>query len=319
MIGTLAARAWWIASRVWGMTPSSAATTTITAMSVTRAPRARIAVNASWPGVSRNTIRRPSLVDLAGADVLGDPAALTGRHGRRPERVEQARLAVVDVAHDGHDRGPGLEQGGVVLLEQDLLGPASATGSSPAAARAGLFAATTSATSKPSSPATSDAVSRSISWLMVAKMSLLMSSRITSAALTSSSSASSLTVIVAGSSIAPRSRGSRTCTPPGLNAGIAARRLAGSAPAAGAAPTPCHAFSLMVSIDGWGRRRSAGDGVQDCVVDRASRGVRRATVAGMVARSACSRARLRGRGVPAGRVAAEVGAAPGRPTGGIDR
>ncbi len=46
MIGTLAARAWWIASSVWGMTPSSAATTT-TAMSVTRAPRARIAVNAS--------------------------------------------------------------------------------------------------------------------------------------------------------------------------------------------------------------------------------------------------------------------------------
>ena len=61
MIGTLAARAWWIASSVWGMTPSSAATTT-TATSVTRAPRARIAVNASWPGVSRKTIRRPSLV-----------------------------------------------------------------------------------------------------------------------------------------------------------------------------------------------------------------------------------------------------------------
>ena len=35
-----------IASSVWGMTPSSAATT-MTAMSVTRAPRARMAVNAS--------------------------------------------------------------------------------------------------------------------------------------------------------------------------------------------------------------------------------------------------------------------------------
>ena len=54
--GTLAAFAWLIASRVWGMTPSSAATT-ITAMSVTRAPRARIEVNASWPGVSRNDDR----------------------------------------------------------------------------------------------------------------------------------------------------------------------------------------------------------------------------------------------------------------------
>jgi small GTP-binding protein len=60
-IGTLAARAWSIASRVWGMTPSSAATTT-TAMSVTFAPRARIAVNASWPGVSRKTMRRPSFI-----------------------------------------------------------------------------------------------------------------------------------------------------------------------------------------------------------------------------------------------------------------
>ncbi len=60
MIGTLAALAWLMASSVWGMTPSSAATTTI-AMSVTLAPRARIAVNASWPGVSRKTTRLPSL------------------------------------------------------------------------------------------------------------------------------------------------------------------------------------------------------------------------------------------------------------------
>ncbi len=45
-IGTSAARAWSIASTVWGITPSSAATT-ITARSVTLAPRARIAVNAS--------------------------------------------------------------------------------------------------------------------------------------------------------------------------------------------------------------------------------------------------------------------------------
>jgi hypothetical protein len=41
-IGTLAALAWSIASSVWGMTPSSAATTS-TAMSVTLAPRARMA------------------------------------------------------------------------------------------------------------------------------------------------------------------------------------------------------------------------------------------------------------------------------------
>ena len=54
-IGTSAALAWSIASSVCGLAPSSAATT-MTAMSVTWAPRARMAVNASWPGVSRNVI-----------------------------------------------------------------------------------------------------------------------------------------------------------------------------------------------------------------------------------------------------------------------
>ena len=57
-IGTPAARMCWIASSVCGITPSSAATTRM-ATSVTSAPRARIAVNASWPGVSMNVIRRP--------------------------------------------------------------------------------------------------------------------------------------------------------------------------------------------------------------------------------------------------------------------
>ena len=59
MTGTSAAFAWSIASTVCGMTPSSAATT-ITAMSVTLAPRARMAVKASWPGVSRKVIVWPS-------------------------------------------------------------------------------------------------------------------------------------------------------------------------------------------------------------------------------------------------------------------
>ena len=57
-IGTSAALAWAIASTVWGMTPSSAATTSTT-MSVTLAPRARMAVKASWPGVSTNVIGLP--------------------------------------------------------------------------------------------------------------------------------------------------------------------------------------------------------------------------------------------------------------------
>ena len=56
-IGTSAARAWLSASSVWGITPSSAATTRTT-MSVASAPRARMAVNASWPGVSMKVMGR---------------------------------------------------------------------------------------------------------------------------------------------------------------------------------------------------------------------------------------------------------------------
>ena len=43
---------------VCGMTPSSAATTSTTT-SVTEAPRARIEVNASWPGVSMKVMWLP--------------------------------------------------------------------------------------------------------------------------------------------------------------------------------------------------------------------------------------------------------------------
>ena len=59
MMDTPAALAWLMASTVWGMMPSSAATTS-TAMSVTWAPRARMVVKAAWPGVSRKVISRPS-------------------------------------------------------------------------------------------------------------------------------------------------------------------------------------------------------------------------------------------------------------------
>ena len=55
IIGTPAFLAWLMASTVCGMTWSSAATTSTT-MSVTWAPRARMAVKAWWPGVSRKVI-----------------------------------------------------------------------------------------------------------------------------------------------------------------------------------------------------------------------------------------------------------------------
>mmetsp|Transcript_3893 Transcript_3893/g.13517 ORF Transcript_3893/g.13517 Transcript_3893/m.13517 type:complete len:265 (-) Transcript_3893:587-1381(-) len=76
MSGTPAACACDTASFVCGLTPSSAATTTI-ATSVTRAPRARIALNASCPGVSKNVMFRsdsPSSPPMA-ADTWYAPIA----------------------------------------------------------------------------------------------------------------------------------------------------------------------------------------------------------------------------------------------------
>ena len=58
MIGAPAAFACWMLSIVCGITPSSAATTRMT-MSVTVAPRVRMALKAAWPGVSRKVTASP--------------------------------------------------------------------------------------------------------------------------------------------------------------------------------------------------------------------------------------------------------------------
>ena len=58
---------------------------------------------------------------VAGADVLGDAAALAGRDRGRADGVEEARLAVVDVAHDRDDRRAIDEVGRLVLGEQLFL------------------------------------------------------------------------------------------------------------------------------------------------------------------------------------------------------
>ena len=170
---------------------------------------------------------------------------------------------MVDVAHDGDDRGARLEERRVVLLEEDLLGR---LGDRPSPRRRhrrsvggdglGHLVAELAATS--------DAVSRSMSWLMVAKMPLLISSRMMSATLTPSSSASSLTMMVAGQ--LDRAALPRIERPgPPRECAVAARRLARAASAAGAAPTPGH--GLLLRWSSWWRPRpsasrgSAGSGV----------------------------------------------------------
>ena len=59
---------------------------------------------------------------LIGADVLRDAAGLAGGDVRVADIVEQARLAVVDVAHDHHHGGAGLELvGGILMVVDELL------------------------------------------------------------------------------------------------------------------------------------------------------------------------------------------------------
>ena len=59
---------------------------------------------------------------LIGADMLGDAAGFAGNHVGMAERVEQRGLAVIDVAHHGHDRRTRFGIGGIVDdIEQAFL------------------------------------------------------------------------------------------------------------------------------------------------------------------------------------------------------
>src|SRR5436190_6140437 len=139
-----------------------------------------------------------------------------------------------------------------------------------------------------------------MSWLIVAKMPLLMSSRITSAGFTTSRSASSLTVIVAGSSIAPRSRGSATWTLDDANA--ASRRGGLRGPRRPRVP-----LLLRAMLSSLGQCRVV-------------RGARREVRPEVIRERHLERARdliLLNCLLPARAVGAEVGSATGEPTGWI--
>ena len=76
-------------------------------MSVTWAPRARIIVKASWPGCVEEDDPSLGEVDSVGADVLRDSAVFPLRDVRAADGIQELRLAVVDVPHDGDDGRPG--------------------------------------------------------------------------------------------------------------------------------------------------------------------------------------------------------------------
>ena len=60
-------------------------------------------------------------LDLVGANPLRDATRLAGGDARLADRVEDRRLAVVDVAEHGHDGRPCLELGGVLVGEAEQL------------------------------------------------------------------------------------------------------------------------------------------------------------------------------------------------------
>src|SRR6201991_2860427 len=118
-----AAWAWLSASTVCGMMPSSAATTRI-AMSVTWAPRARMAVNASWPGVSMKVMAR--LVADGAAGACGRRSTGVAGNAERYRRQRISRGADADGV-DLHDlaqsRKPGGRGATVVLHARDRSRP----------------------------------------------------------------------------------------------------------------------------------------------------------------------------------------------------
>ncbi len=57
-------------------------------------------------GVDKGHARAVGQLHLVGANMLGDPARLVRRDIGRTQRIQQARLAVIDVTHDGHHGWP---------------------------------------------------------------------------------------------------------------------------------------------------------------------------------------------------------------------
>jgi hypothetical protein len=92
-----------MASCVCGFTPSSAGDHDDRDVGDARAAGAHGGERLVARGVEEGD-RLAALVDLVGADVLGDATGLAGDDLGLADRVEQRRLAVVDVAHDRDDR-----------------------------------------------------------------------------------------------------------------------------------------------------------------------------------------------------------------------
>jgi hypothetical protein len=98
------------------MTPSSAATTRHDDVGDLRAARTHQRERFVARGVEEYDRAAVADVDVIGADVLRDAAGFALRNLRLANRVEQRRLAVVDVAHDRDDRRAAAHIFGTALV-----------------------------------------------------------------------------------------------------------------------------------------------------------------------------------------------------------
>ncbi len=95
------------ASRVWSMTPSSAATTRMT-MSVTCAPRIRMVVTLRGRSIEEHDFAAIR-VDVVRTDVLRDAACFAVCHMGETDGVEQGGFTVVNMTHDSDHRWAAFE------------------------------------------------------------------------------------------------------------------------------------------------------------------------------------------------------------------
>jgi hypothetical protein len=247
------------------------------------------------------------LDDLARADVLGDAAALACGDLGRPDRIEQAGLAMVDVAHDGDDGRTRLEEGRIVLLEQQLLGRLAD----------GLVAGAVGAIGAVRVDRLGD---------LVAELARDERRGVTVDELVDRREDAALDELpdhvrgVDREQIRELLDGDRRgqfdgsalarvgdLDGPAAERAIAARRLARAAPAAGAAPTPGHGLLLWCSV--WSCWLV---GLAECLREC------RPHVVGQPCRERPTEGSGRKRPVEAGRVTTDVGAPPGGTPGLVD-
>ena len=183
IIGIPAALAWFIASTVCGITPSSAATTSI-AISVIWAPLARILVNASCPGVSKNVISLPF------TDTLYAPICWV----IPPASPSITFVFLIASRSDvlPWSTCPITTTTGALWTKSSALSSDSSNNISSSLTSSFLLAVT------PNSPATKKAVSKSSSWFIVAIIPNPISFVITSPLVFFNSAARSLTLMFSG-------------------------------------------------------------------------------------------------------------------------